>query len=56
MRPVLRFLSDELVQRIVSEAKEILYKLGVEIHNEKIISMLADHGAKVEKDKYHVFF
>jgi trimethylamine--corrinoid protein Co-methyltransferase len=55
MRPVVRFLSDELIQNIVSEAKAILYKLGVEIHNEDIVSMLSDHGAEVEKDKYHVF-
>lgn len=55
MRPVLRFLSDELIQKIIIEAKEVLCKLGVEIHNESIISMLADHGARVEKDKYHVF-
>jgi len=54
MRPVVRFLSDELIERIVSEAREILRKLGVEIHNKNVLSMLQDYGAKVEMDRYHV--
>ena len=56
MRPVVRFLNDELIRKIVSEAKEILCKLGMEIHNKNINSMLRDHGCRVDKDKYHVFF
>jgi trimethylamine---corrinoid protein Co-methyltransferase len=56
MRPVLRLLSDELVERIISEARDILCHLGVEIHNEGILSMLADHGAKVDPGKMHVLF
>jgi len=47
MRPVASFLSDELVERIVSEARDLLAVLGVEIHNPGVLSMLADHGAEV---------
>jgi len=54
MRPVVRFLSDELKERIISEAREILCKLGVEIHNKNILSMLQEHGAEVDMDRYHV--
>ncbi len=54
MRPVLRFLSDELIERIISEAREVLCKLGVEIHNKDILSMLQDSGAQVNIDKNHV--
>jgi trimethylamine--corrinoid protein Co-methyltransferase len=54
MRPVLRFFNDELKERIISEARDILCKLGVEIHNKNILSMLQDNGAKVEMEKYHV--
>ncbi len=54
MRPVVRFLSDELKEKIISEAREVLCKLGVEIHNENVLSMLQDHGAKVKMDRYHV--
>ena len=53
MRPVVKFLSDELIEHIISEAKEVLCQLGMEIHNRNILSMLEDHGAKVEIDRYH---
>jgi len=52
MRPTVRFLSDELIERIVLEAREVLCTLGVEIHNENILSMLHDHGARVDTAKY----
>lgn len=56
MRPVVRFLSDELIERIIGEAREVLFKLGVEIHNKNILSMMQEHGAKVDIDRYHVQF
>jgi trimethylamine--corrinoid protein Co-methyltransferase len=56
MRPKIRFLNDELILRIISEAREILCTLGIEIHNEGILSFLSDSGAKVDFDKSHVVF
>jgi len=56
MRPVFKLLSDELIVQIISEARDVLCKLGVEIHNEEILSMLADHGASVDIDSMHVYF
>ncbi|MFC2103325.1 trimethylamine methyltransferase family protein [Bacteroidota bacterium] len=56
MRPKIRFLNDELIEKIISEAKNILCILGIEIHNDKILSMLSDSGAKTDFDKSHVFF
>ena len=53
MRPVIKFLSDELIQRIISEANDILCKLGVEIHNETVLSMLSDYGCSVDMEKSH---
>ena len=50
MRPVTRLLRDELIDEIIAEAREVLCKLGVEIHNQPVLSMLADHGAKVDED------
>ena len=50
MRPTLRLLEDELIDRIIAEAREVLCKLGVEIHNESVLGMLADHGAEVDKN------
>ena len=48
MRPTLRFLSDDLVQRIVAEAIDILCTLGVEIDHRQTLSALSDHGAKID--------
>ncbi|MFZ5981117.1 MAG: trimethylamine methyltransferase family protein [Candidatus Zixiibacteriota bacterium] len=56
MRPVLKFLPDDLIDRIISEAFDILCRLGVEIHNPPILQMLADFSAKVDFEKRHVIF
>ena len=54
MRPKVRFLNDELIERIISEAKEVLRTLGIEIHNNTILSLLSDFGANIDMDKSHV--
>jgi trimethylamine--corrinoid protein Co-methyltransferase len=41
-------LQQELIDRIIAEAREVLGKLGVEIHNKAVLSLLADHGADVD--------
>ena len=56
MRPKIRFLNDELISKIISEAKEILCTLGMEIHNKNVLSLLSDSGAKTDMDKSHVVF
>ena len=50
MRPILRLLQDGLIDRIIAEAREVLCKLGVEIHNASVLGLLADHGAEVDKN------
>lgn len=55
MRPTLRFLTDELLERILSEGRDILRTLGVEIHNDRVTSLLADHGARVDRSTGRVF-
>ncbi len=56
MRPSVKFLSDELLEKIVAEAEELLCTLGVELQNPRALTLLADHGAKVEKEKSRVIF
>lgn len=56
MRPLVRFLDDKLIERIIGEAREILCKIGVTIHNPEVLSLLADHGASVNQPKNHVLF
>ena len=54
MRPTIRFLTDELILKIASEASEILCTLGVEVHNKAILAMLSDHGCRIDMQKCHV--
>ena len=48
MRPTLRLLNDSLADRILAEARDILASLGVEIHHDGVLGLLADHGAEVD--------
>ncbi len=53
MRPKLRLLEDELISKIIAEARDLLATLGVEIHNRGVLELLADHGARVDFEKWH---
>ncbi|MHC4112864.1 MAG: trimethylamine methyltransferase family protein [Planctomycetota bacterium] len=54
MRPTVRFLTDDLIKQIIDEAVNILCNLGLQIHNKQILSMLADHQARIDMDNFHV--
>jgi trimethylamine--corrinoid protein Co-methyltransferase len=56
LRPAIRFLDDGLIERILGEARELLCTLGVEIHNRKALSLLGDHGARVDLSNQRAFF
>jgi len=56
MRPTISFLNDDLILKIINEAKEILCTLGMEIHNKSVLSLLSDSGAKTDMVKSHVVF
>jgi len=53
MRPILSLLEDELIDRIIAEARELLWKLGFEIHNKPVLNLLADHGAEVDEANWN---
>jgi trimethylamine--corrinoid protein Co-methyltransferase len=56
VRPKVEFLTEDLKVKIVDEARELLYKLGVEIHNDSVLSLLADHGARIDKETKRAYF
>ena len=56
MRPKLRLLDDQLIEKIVAEARLLLRELGSEIHNTVVLEMLGDNGARVELEKQHAWF
>jgi trimethylamine--corrinoid protein Co-methyltransferase len=56
MRPTVKFLSNELIKKIVSEAEQLLCTLGIEMQNPQALGLLADHGAKVNRENSQVIF
>jgi trimethylamine--corrinoid protein Co-methyltransferase len=56
MRPVLRFLSDDLIREILSEARDLLCKIGMKIYHEELLSLLYNHGALVDYSSKNVIF
>jgi trimethylamine--corrinoid protein Co-methyltransferase len=48
--PRTRFLSDDLILRIVDEAKEILSGLGIHIASPEAVEILHGHGASIRND------
>lgn len=53
---MVRFLTAELIRRIIGEAKEILCEIGVKIFHEELLSLLSDHGATVDITEKNVRF
>lgn len=56
MRPALRFLEDNLIEKIIAEGRKLICELGVEIHNESALALLGDHGAKIDSSKHWAYF
>lgn len=56
MRPTFRILGPELAGRIVAEARAVLCGLGLEVHDEELLALLAARGARVDRDRQHVVF
>jgi trimethylamine---corrinoid protein Co-methyltransferase len=48
LRPQLKLLSDELLERIVSEARDILGRMGTKVQNPRVLKLLAEKGATVD--------
>jgi len=56
VRPRIQFLTEELIKQIVAEARDLLCRLGVEIHNEGVLSLLGDHGARIDRPGLRAYF
>ncbi len=56
MRPTLNVLSDELIDRILTEAKSILAEMGMEIRGENLRNRLLEHGLKTNDGGERVLF
>ncbi|TSA25540.1 MAG: hypothetical protein D4R67_09810 [Bacteroidetes bacterium] len=56
IRPVIYFLENNLIEKILSEARDLLCKLGITLHNREVLELLSGYGATIDQDKYHVLF
>jgi trimethylamine--corrinoid protein Co-methyltransferase len=56
IKPALKFLDHDLVQQIISEARDILCRLGIKIYHKQLRSILSHHGAVVEENQQNVRF
>jgi trimethylamine--corrinoid protein Co-methyltransferase len=50
MQPKLSLLTEDLIERIVDEAYQLLLKPGIKVQNEEARKLLADAGAQVDEE------
>lgn len=48
MRPCMQILSPETIERVITEAYELLSDPGVRVHSGRAMQLLAEHGADVD--------
>jgi trimethylamine--corrinoid protein Co-methyltransferase len=56
MRPTLNTLSDDLLHRVLDEAKQILGEIGMEIRGAGMRERLLDHGLKTDASGERILF
>ena len=56
MRPRVQFLTEALRDQIIAEARDLICTLGVEIHNDAVLSLLHDHGARIDKPRQRAYY
>jgi trimethylamine--corrinoid protein Co-methyltransferase len=56
MRPTLNILSDEMIDRVLVEAKRIMAEVGMEIRGPGMKQRLLDHGLKTDASGVRVLF
>ena len=56
MRPTLNILSDELIKKVLDEARRIMAETGVEIRGDNLRQRLLDHGLTTDKTGKRVLF
>ena len=56
MRPTLNVLSDDLIAKILDEAKRIMAETGMEIRGENMRQRMLDHGLKTDETGKRILF
>ncbi|MHC4718689.1 MAG: trimethylamine methyltransferase family protein [Planctomycetota bacterium] len=55
MRPTVRFLSDDLIERILEQAYRLLQDKGINLNHDPLLQRLADAGCRVDMDQRRVW-
>ncbi len=55
MRPRLQMLSEEMIDRIIDEAFEVLSRLGLQFEHPKALALLGEHGQRIDKARERAF-
>jgi len=56
MRPTLNVLTDELIRKVLDEAKRIMAETGMEIRGDNLRRRMLDHGLKTDSSGKRVLF
>jgi trimethylamine--corrinoid protein Co-methyltransferase len=56
MRPTLNVLTDELIRKVLDEAKRIMAETGMEIRGDNLRQRMLDHGLKTDRTGERVLF
>ena len=56
MRPTLNVISDELIEKILHEAKRILSEIGIEVRGSVLHQRLLDYGLKTDPESGRILF
>lgn len=54
-RPRVQMISDELVDRIIDEAFDVLQTIGLQFENDRAVDLFAEHGQKVDRATQRVW-
>jgi len=54
-RPRIQMLSEEMIDRIIDEAFEVLSVIGLQFEHPKALALLGEHGQRIEKDNERAY-
>lgn len=54
VRPIINLISDKFIEQIIGEAKDLLYKVGVQVESDEAIEILHGGGAKIEGKRAYI--
>ena len=56
MRPTLNILSEELIEKILREAKRLMAEVGMEVRGSELHHRLVDHGLNTDESGKRILF